>query len=150
MLKAIEKAYNEHDVGVYFILSNLFLKEYGISVEEPYILSYLDKTTSREIPKFIDGHSGSKETSSMVKDFPELVDIDLAIKLKSSKTTLEQYFIWMEEGGERAREVTPLGYFGDPSKIDIEAAQEREDNMVRDYSDLIEVFLQGNYVAPEF
>lgn len=61
----------------------------------------------------------------MAKNFPELVDIDLAKNLESSKATLEGLNIW-RKGGIKAKEITPLGYCGNPSEIDIEKAEEKE------------------------
>ena len=78
----------------------------------------------------------------MVKDFTELVDIDLARSLKSSLTTLDGLKIW-RQGGEKAREVTPLGYCGNPSQIDLEKAKAFEKIMIKDIPQMIFDFLKG-------
>jgi creatinine amidohydrolase len=90
----------------------------------------------------LDLHAGGLETSLMVNDFPELVDVDLARSLKSSLTTFEGLKIW-QHGGEKAKEITPLGYCGNPSAIDLEAAKAFEEEMIEDVSKIICDFLRG-------
>ncbi len=78
----------------------------------------------------------------MVNHFPELVDVDLARSLKSSFTTLDGLKIW-RHGGEKAKEITPLGYCGNPSAIDLEAAKAFEEGMIEGVSKMIFDFLKG-------
>jgi creatinine amidohydrolase len=82
----------------------------------------------------------------MVNDFPELVDIHLAYRLESSRTTLEGLKIW-QRGGEKAKEITPLGYCGNPSEIDLEAAKAFEERMIEEISKIISEFLKRNEFA---
>lgn len=77
----------------------------------------------------MDIHAGGIETSLMLKNFSELVDINLARRLKSSLTTLEELRIW-QCGGQMAKDITPLGCCGNPSEIDIDKAHEFEDEIV--------------------
>jgi creatinine amidohydrolase len=65
----------------------------------------------------------------MVDQFPDLVDIDKARSLPTSLTKIEDLKIWLK-GGAKAREVTPLGYLGDPSAINPLAARESNAKMV--------------------
>jgi creatinine amidohydrolase len=65
----------------------------------------------------------------MVDQFPDLVDIDKARSLPTSLTKIEDLKIWLK-GGAKAREVTPLGYLGDPSAINPLAARESNEKMV--------------------
>jgi creatinine amidohydrolase len=69
------------------------------------------------------------------------VDVDLARRLKSSLTTFEGLKIW-QKGGEKAKEITPLGYCGNPSEIDLEAARAFEEGMVEEVSKIIYDFLK--------
>jgi creatinine amidohydrolase len=78
----------------------------------------------------------------MVNDFPELVDINLAYRLESSRTTFEGLKIW-QQGGEKAKEITPLGYCGNPSEIDLEAAKAFEERTIEGVSQVIYEFLKG-------
>ena len=140
IINAAKKAYEERGTGVYFIISDFFIKRAGLSGEEPYIIT---QPTKPEPPaEYLDIHAGGSETSLMIKDFPELVDIDLARSLKSSLTTLDGLKIW-RQGGEKAREVTPLGYCGNPSEIDLEKANAFEKGMIEGVTRIIFDFLKG-------
>jgi creatinine amidohydrolase len=144
IIEAVKKAYEEFEIGAYFIVSDFFIRRARLSGKEPYLIPQL---TQPGIPsEYLDLHSGGSETSLMVKDFPELVDIDLAYRLESSRTTVEGLKIW-QQGGEKAREITPLGYCGDPSKIDLEAAKALEERMIEEISKIISEFLKGKKVA---
>lgn len=116
-----------------------------MSKEKPYLIVQPNKPKPLDIneqtPKYIDIHAGGFETSLMIKDFPELVDTDLARNLKSSCTTIEELKIWAK-GGEKAREITPLGYCGNPSEIDIEATKTIEIQMTDDIPKIISDFIK--------
>ena len=127
IVETAKKAYNEFGGGVYFVSPDMFLKRAGLSGEEPYMIVQLTKPEPPS--EYFDLHAGGAETSLMLKDFPELVDIDLARNLKSSFTTLDGLKSW-RQGGEKAREITPFGYCGDPSKIDLEGAKSFEERMI--------------------
>ena len=129
IVETAKKAYEEFDGGVYFVAPDLFLKRAGFSGEEPYLIAQPAKPEPP--PEYFDLHAGGSETSLMLKDFPELVDADLAGNLKSSFTTLDGLKIW-RQGGEKAREITPFGYCGNPSKIDLEGAKAFEEKMTSD------------------
>jgi creatinine amidohydrolase len=138
IINAAKNVYEEHGVRVYFIVSDFFIKRAGLSGEEPYIITQPAKP---EPPaEYLDIHAGGSETSLMVKNFSELVNIDLARSLKSSLTTLDGLKIW-RQGGKKAREVTPLGYCGNPSEIDLEKANEFEKRTSKDIPQIIFDFL---------
>ena len=82
----------------------------------------------------------------MVNDFPELVNVDLAHSLESSHTTFQDLKIW-QQGGEKAREITPLGYCGNPSEIDLEAAKAFGKDMVKSVSEIMCDMLKGKLVG---
>jgi len=134
IINAAKKAYQKYGTGVSFIASDFLIKRAGLSGEEPYII--LQPTQPEPPAEYLDIHAGGFETSLMVKDFSELVDIDLARSLKSSFTTLDGLKIW-RQGGEKAKEVTPLGYCGNPSQIDLEKADAFEKRMVKDIPRMI-------------
>ncbi len=127
ILDAVKKAYETMGIGACFIASDFFLKRAGLSGEEPYII--VQKTEPEEPTQYFDLHAGGSETSLMLKNFPDLVNVDMARTLKSSRTTLEGLKVW-RHGGEKAREITPLGYCGDPSNIDLERAKAFEEEMI--------------------
>ena len=140
IMNAAKKAYEERQVGAYFIVSDFYLKRAGLPGGEPYMIV---RPTKPEPPgEYLDIHAGGFETSLMLNYFPELVDIDLARSLKSSFTTFEGLKIW-QKGGEKAREVTPLGYCGNPSEIDLKKAKASEEGMIKDIIQIILNFMKG-------
>ena len=111
------------NIDVYDIIPEFFKSRAGLSGKEPYILVQQDSCDeNKQPPTYLDVHAGGFETSLMIVDFEDLVDKDQATKLKSSETTFELFRKW-QKGGEKAKEVTPLGYCGDPSNINIEEAE---------------------------
>lgn len=106
-------------IKVYNIIPQFFSRRLGLKGDEPYILVQKDDKPERQQPKYLDIHAGGFETSLMLIDFEDKVDKKKALKLKSSETTFELLRKW-QQGGEKAKEVTPLGYCGDPSNIDVE------------------------------
>ncbi len=140
IINAAKKAYEELGIGAYFIVPGFFIKRAGLSEKEPYII--VQPTQPGKPSEYVDLHAGGSETSLMVNGFPELVDVDLARSLKSSLTTFQDLKIW-QHGGEKAREITPLGYCGNPSEIDLEAAKAFEEGMIEGVSKIIYDFLKG-------
>jgi creatinine amidohydrolase len=145
LLEAIRRAYEELRVGAYYVVTDpfpdTFLKRAGITDIAPYVIVPPGRPGPHEPPEFFDIHAGGVETSLMLKEFPKLVNEDLARSLKSSQTTLEGLMIW-EEGGERARSVTPQGYLGDPSDINLPAADAMEQGMATAIAMTIKEFVQ--------
>lgn len=114
------------EIRAYNIIPEFFGKRAGVTGEEPYMLVQRDErpmdAKPPRPPKFLDIHAGGFETSLMLEDFPKLVDLDLAKTLKSSETTFEGLKKW-QQGGALAKEVTPDGYCGNPSNIDLDSAR---------------------------
>jgi len=140
IIQVARKAYEEFGEGVYYIVPDIFIKRVGLSGEETFIIS--QSTPKEPLPQYFDLHAGGSETSLMIKNFPELVDIDLARSLESSRTTLEGLNIW-RLGGEKAKEITPLGYCGNPSAIDLEKAKISENRTIEELTRLILRKLKG-------
>ena len=113
----------------YDIIPEFFAKMIGLNGSEPYVL--IQEEPQEEIEnsegqshrdEYLDIHAGGFETSLMLLEFKDLVDESTARQLKSSQTLPEHLPKW-QSGGDNAKEVTPLGYCGDPSKIDLEVAK---------------------------
>lgn len=130
----IAKEIYESDINidVYDIIPEFFKVRCGLSGDEPYILVQDDnKKDVKQPPKYLDIHAGGFETSLMLVNFEDLVDKDQALRLQSSETTFELLRKW-QQGGEKAKEVTPLGYCGDPSNINVKEAK----NFIKEFSEL--------------
>jgi creatinine amidohydrolase len=129
MTDAAKKAYEELGLRVYSVVNEIFLHRAKLNGKEPYII--VQPMEFNKTSQYLDIHAGAFETSLMVDQFPDLVDIDKARSLPTSLTKIEDLKIWLK-GGAKAREITPLGYLGDPSAIDTQAARESNAKMVDD------------------
>lgn len=129
MTDAARRSHEELGLRVFSVVNDIFLRRAKLNGKEPYIL--VTPMEFNGTSQYLDIHAGAFETSLMVDQFPDLVDIDKALGLSSSRTTIEDLKTWLK-GGEKAREVTPLGYLGDPSSIDSQAAKESNSQMVND------------------
>ena len=129
MTEAARRANKEFGLRVYSAVTEFFLNRAKLHGSEPYIITYAMEFDASS--QYLDIHAGSFETSLMVDQFPNLIDIDKAQSLSSSRTTVEGLKTWLK-GGLRAREVTPLGYLGDPSAINTRAAMESKARMVNE------------------
>lgn len=138
IIEVAKTAYTKQNIGAYFVAHDLALQLGGFSEDVPYVLQI---PTKPQIPsQYLDIHAGSLETSLMVKDFPKLVDINLAKTLKSSFTTYKDIRNWIQ-GGEKAKEITPLGYCGNPSEFDLQKTVESEDELKMGFTEAICKFL---------
>jgi creatinine amidohydrolase len=68
-------------------------------------------------PKYIDGHSGGGETSTMLGFFPDVVRKNIVPTLKPTNLGPADLAKW-RTSPEQGRAITPLGYFGQPAEAD--------------------------------
>lgn len=128
---------------VYNVIPEFFKTRLGLNGSEPYVLIQReekiktnDNDNNVEESPYLDIHAGGFETSFMLLEFKELVNEEVASKLDSSKTTFELLRKW-QKGGVEGREVTPLGYCGNPSNIDLKSAKEFIDDFAKSSANLI-------------
>ncbi len=144
ILEAARKGYEELRLGVRFLVQEMFLRQAGIT-DAPYVLvhrgGYSGHANKELLPEYVDIHAGSLETSLMYKDFPDLVNAQLARSLPSSLTTLENLKIWAQ-GGDKAKEITPDGYCGHPSEFSLEEAAAYNERLTAVIPKIIHDFLQ--------
>lgn len=127
MTNAARKAHEELGLRTYSVVSDFFMHRAKLNGKEPYVIVRpMELETSSE---YLDIHAGAFETSMMFDQYPGLVDIDKAKSLPTSRTTIEGLKVWLK-GGEKAREVTPFGYLGDPSAMNIQSARKSNSKMV--------------------
>jgi len=139
---AVKKAHLELGADAYFIVPDFFIQRAGLTGSEEYLLVHPTSHEPKPPTQYADIHAGDFETSLMAKYFPDLVDMDLALKLEPSRTTYEQLRIW-QQGGEKAKAITPLGYCGDPSKADTKKAQIYKEEMVRGIPQILYKHITG-------
>lgn len=119
LLETAKRASLEKTANIYFLEPELppgFLARAGIHENPPYVLAH--EKISAAAPKtdsYMDVHAGAIETSLMADQFPLVTDLKQAERLSSSDTDFQHLLEW-EKGGTTARNITPNGYLGNPSK----------------------------------
>ena len=122
ILEAFRVAKKDFGLETYFVLSESESKRFD--PEDKYsdhTLTY-QETSNPEPSKYVDVHAGKYETSLMLSKYPNVVNTEIAKKLKPTETTPDDFLIW-RQGGEKNKNITPLGYCGNPADIDIEYSE---------------------------
>lgn len=88
----------------------------------------------------IDIHAGAMETSWMALEYGNLVDTECAGILKATQLKMSDMKNWIR-GGDCAKQLTPLGYCGNPANIQLDKIQQIEQAVVRAYADCILSYL---------
>jgi creatinine amidohydrolase len=141
IIEAVSKAYTKQNIGAYFVNDTNLFTQLGFMETQPYLIKVMMKTdTETKESKYIDVHAGAFETSWMIRNFKELVNIPLAHTLEPSYTTQRDLMQWTK-GGECAKKITPLGYCGNPADIDLEKINVFEKNAIEVFSQSILDFL---------
>lgn len=133
-----KEAFNERKIDAYFINNKSTFAQFGITQEAPYLLNVsLDpKLLSHMGSDSFDIHAGAVETSWMMLDYKELVKPDIAKQMKATNLSVAELKTWLH-GGNAAREITPLGYCGNPANIDTITIQQLEDETVNAFASCI-------------
>ena len=79
--------------------------------------------------------------------FPALVNLEVLKTLKPTNLAFKDLLVWTK-GGKEAREVTPRGYFGDPTTASPERGRKEMEAHGKAVAGVIEAFLQGHYSLP--
>ena len=120
ILESIIDARETLGLNAYCVLSEGEIMRYGLSGNEPFIVSRKSPPSDEQPQEFLDIHAGADETGIVAAFFPDQVDTDLARALEPTRITYQQVAQWLTD----ARRITPLGYLGDPAGFDAEAAKE--------------------------
>ena len=147
VLEAIREARGESGVKAYSILQAFDVRRLKMTGDEPYVLVQQDGFSPAPRSNYLEIHAESFETGLMAAYFPDHVDTALAKTLKSTNLTVEDLMVWAK-GGDEARKVTPLGYFGDPAGFDPKAARAQLERHTKNSAALIARFLKGEYRPP--
>ncbi len=134
----VKKAYCERKIEAYFINNKNTFTQFGITEEAPYLLKVPleQKLLSLMGGDSIDIHAGAAETSWMLLDYEELVEPEIAKHMRATNLSIEDLHLWLH-GGSVAREITPLGYCGNPANIDVVTIQQVEKEMVESFASYI-------------
>jgi len=139
ILESIVDARETLGLNAYCVLSEGEILRYGLSGNEPFIVSHKSPLPDDQPQEFLDIHAGADETGIVAAYFPNQVDTDLARTLEPTQITYQQIAQWLTN----ARRVTPLGYLGDPAGFDAEAAREYLEADCKMIADSIEEQMMG-------
>jgi creatinine amidohydrolase len=120
VLESIIDARETLGLNTYCVLSEIEVMRYGLSGDEPFIVTHMSPPSDEQPQEFLDIHAGADETGIVAAFFPGQVDTDLALILEPTRITYDEVARWLID----ARRVTPLGYLGDPAGFDADAARE--------------------------
>ena len=145
--KAIQKARIEMGIEVRLVLGQFLAKRQGFKGDESYLLLYESPMPAEPSPVYLNLHAEGHETSFMWHYLPALVNLEVLRTLKPTNLGFKEFLVWVK-GGTEAREVTPQGYFGDPTTASPERGREEMESYGRIVARVIEDFLQGRYSPP--
>jgi creatinine amidohydrolase len=147
ILEAARDARIDYGAGVHAVVADIDAPRLGLTGREAHVVFYRTAPQEGEVPRYVDLHAGAGETGLMALNFPDLVDVDLARTLESSRTTVKDLKVW-SRGWSDAKRVTPLGYCGDPSALDLEKAGKEEETWVLGAFEAVMAVLKDEYRAP--
>ena len=139
ILESILDARETLGLNAYCVLSEIEIMRYGLSGNEPFVVSRKSPPSDEQPQEFLDIHAGADETGIVAAFFPEQVDTDLARTLEPTQITYSDIAQWLTD----ARRITPLGYLGDPAVFDVEEAREYLEADCRLIADSIEKQILG-------
>jgi creatinine amidohydrolase len=141
ILEALQEARTNTEIDARYVLLPADVRRFKLSGEEDHIL--VQKAPPAEPPtgEFVDYHAGSLETGIALAYFPEYADANLAKKLEPTRLTNED-LKGLGRSDEETRRLIPGGYFGDPSRYDIDSARRFMEASGRDIADTIADYLK--------
>jgi creatinine amidohydrolase len=139
IIQALENARQELDLETCFLFSEERAKRTPFSGKEPHILIFESPALEKTPPKYMDVHAGWLETGIIAAFMPGLVDVELARTLKPTRLSWDKAARWLRH----AREVTPLGYLGDPASHDKEAARSYVEELTTNMAEAIAKEIRG-------
>lgn len=131
LYEGIKEARALLQIDVKSVISHWIAEDLRIPADDEHFLIFHVPLESNEPPQFLDIHAGEEGTARMLKHFPGLVNEGLSKTLPPTNLTFENLKEW-QTGGETAKQITPLGYFGAPANYE----------QVPDNIDFIEGFAQ--------
>ncbi|MCP9951446.1 creatininase family protein [Actinomadura madurae] len=119
LLDAVRRQHDRGSREVRWLESDRIIDRLGGDREDPVWLYYAmpSETETLKSATTLGVHANDQETALVARWFPELVDYEALWELRPTDLTVEDLARW-RKGGEHAKAVTPLGYFGDPQPRD--------------------------------
>lgn len=138
LLRTIIGAQQSLGINARFMIPESDVARFRFKGDEPFLLMHKDPPIKQAASEFIDLHAGAGETGIMAAHFPDQVDLDLTRKLEPTRLTMNDIRDWVAN----AREVTPLGYLGNPAAMDIPAMAAYHKDFSRSIAKAIAALLQ--------
>ena len=142
LMQTIIGAQQSLGINIRFMMPDNDVQRFGLRGDEPFLLVHktppVEEKQLEETPQYVDLHAGGSETGIMAAHFPDQVNMELTRILEPTKLTMHDIGKWLTN----AREVTPLGYFGDPASARIEKEGEFHRAFCVNIADAIENFLK--------
>jgi creatinine amidohydrolase len=140
LFQTIKNAHESVGINTYFVLSEEDVRRFGLKGDEPVIVVHKSPPGEAEPQEYLDLHAGAGETGIMAAHFPDQIDMKLTRTLKPTQLTYRDVGKWVKD----AREVTPLGYFGDPASSRIDESKEYHEAFCKMIADAIGNKLKTN------
>jgi creatinine amidohydrolase len=138
LLQTIKGAQESVGINTCFVLSEEDVSRFRLKGDEPFIVVHKSPPVEQESQEYLDLHAGGGETGIMAAHFPDQVDLELTRTLKPTQLTYRDVGEWVKN----ARDVTPLGYFGDPASFKITESKEYHEAFCKKIADAIEKELE--------
>jgi creatinine amidohydrolase len=117
-IEVMEAQHAKGNTGIAWVEEEPTAKRHGATGTEAYWLTFLmPQETGLQMSGKLGVHAHEVETAMMTRWFPEIVNYDALANLEPTDLNMDDLMAW-RKGGEHARRVTPLGYFGDPKPHD--------------------------------
>ncbi|WP_405834672.1 MULTISPECIES: creatininase family protein [unclassified Streptomyces] len=119
LLDVVTRRHEEGSTGVVLIEPDFIADRLGEAAKTPALATFAMQPLFEglELTGELGVHAEEIESALMMRWFPELVDYDAMTRLRPTGLGPADLAEW-RKGGEHARSVTPLGYFGAPSPRD--------------------------------
>jgi creatinine amidohydrolase len=138
LLRTIIDAQESLGINVYFVMPDSDVARFNFKGDEPFLVVHKNPPEFLKPREFVDLHAGGGETGIMAAHFPDQVNMELTRTLEPTRLTMRDVGKWVTN----AREVTPLGYFGDPAGADIQEGGEYHRSFCINIADSIQSFLK--------
>jgi creatinine amidohydrolase len=148
ILEAVKESRNVSGINAYCIVTDTQARGFRLSGKEEYVVIEGTSPPAGPPSNYLDLHAGSGETAVMLNYFPQQVNLEMAKILEPTNITFEDLKA-LRKGGDAAREMIPLGYFGNPAGFDLEAGKREIGEKALHYANLIESVVKGEYKPPE-
>lgn len=125
ILDAVQSARETIAIEAYFLIEDYKVEMAGLTGREAHIVVARTPPVDGTMPQYAEVHAGAIETGMMKEYFPGLVDLAAARGLAPTRLTYADVPRW-QQGGEAARAMTPMGYFGAPAEYERDLEEVRK------------------------